>query len=163
MLSSRKALKAVKGQLEAAEALEDFSAAQADLESAIIACDTGILQPTKDKDTALNELAQAIQVESHLLSNSHLKELGAHAKIVATTAKNAPEDLGPAMKQVAAAASRAVTAATAVAATLDDKNQQKAILNALKATTDHVKSLLQVSKAVAGTDFLFPSLWCSFT
>jgi hypothetical protein len=42
MLHNRKAMKAVKGQIDTAEAIEEFRASQADLESAIISIDTGI-------------------------------------------------------------------------------------------------------------------------
>lgn len=82
MLANRKALKAVKGQLETAEALEQFKAAMADLEGAMIAADTGILKPTKEKDAALAELAQATQ------------DLGKATKNLISTAKNNPEELG---------------------------------------------------------------------
>lgn len=62
MLANRKAMKAVRGQLEAAQAIEEFKAAQANLESAMVQCDTGILRPTKRKDDALTELSAAMQV-----------------------------------------------------------------------------------------------------
>lgn len=62
MLANRKALKAVKGQLETAEAIEEFKAAQADLESALISCDTGILQATKPRDQAFNEFTASLKV-----------------------------------------------------------------------------------------------------
>lgn len=113
MLSNRKALKAVKGQMETAEALEEFKAAQADLESALISADTGILQPTKPKDVAIQELAAAIA------------ELSTATKAVAAAAKSSPEDLGEAMKKCSAATTKAVAATTALAANIDDKVLQK--------------------------------------
>lgn len=82
MLANRKALKAVKGQLESVEAFEQFKAALVDLEAAMISADTGILKPTKGKDESLVELAQATQ------------ELGKATKNLISTAKNNPEELG---------------------------------------------------------------------
>lgn len=137
MLANRKAVKIVKGQLQTAEAFEEFKAAQADLDGAIIACDTGILQPTKEKDAALNELVLSIQ------------ELGNSVKQLAATAKTSPEDLGTAMKKCAASVNRTVAAATALAASINDKLLQKAILNNLKTVVKELKHLMQISKAVA--------------
>eukprot|EP01119_Soliformovum_irregulare_P005210 TRINITY_DN1675_c0_g1_i1.p1 TRINITY_DN1675_c0_g1~~TRINITY_DN1675_c0_g1_i1.p1 ORF type:complete len:1447 (-),score=577.25 TRINITY_DN1675_c0_g1_i1:61-4401(-) len=137
MLANRKAMKAVKGQLETAEAIEEFKASQADIESALIAADTGILQPTKNKDDALIELASAIQ------------EVGQTAKDVGTTAKTAPEDLGQSMKTAAAANSKCVNAGIALAASVNDRNVQKGILNALKSMNADVKNLMQIAKAVS--------------
>jgi len=137
MLANRKAMKAVKGQLETAEAIEEFKASQADLESALISADTGILQKTKGRDEALNDLATA------------MKELASMTKEVANTARNSPEDLGPVMKRAAQAVTKAVAAATALAAAVDDKVLQKGILNAMKGVTHEMKNLLTVAKAVA--------------
>jgi len=140
MLSNRKALKAVKGQMETAEALEQFKAAQADLESALISCDTGILKGNpKLKDEAIAQLSQAIQ------------ELAQTSKQVATASKTAPEELGTVMKQAAIAAQKAVASATALASSLDDKLQQKAILNSMKAAINDMKNLMQVAKAVSAS------------
>jgi len=137
MLANRKAMKAVKGQLETAEAIEEFKAAQADIESALIAADTGILEPTISKDDALIQLASAIQ------------EVGQTAKDVGTTAKTAPEDLGMSMKTAAAADTKCVTAGIALAASVTDRNVQKGILNALKGMNSDVKNLMQIAKAVS--------------
>jgi len=137
MLANRKAMKAVKGQLETTEALEAFKASLADIESALIAADTGILQKTKDKDAALADLSDA------------MREISEKVNAMEPTAKNNPEDLGLLMKQLAAAVSRAVAASTALAATLDDKIQQKAVLNSVKVLAAPLKTLMQATKAVA--------------
>jgi talin len=137
MLANRKALKAVKGQLESVEALEQFKAAMADLEAAMIAADTGILKSNKGKDEALAELAQATQ------------DLGKATKALISTAKNNPEELGVAMKELAATATRAVAATSALAANIEDKNLQKGLLNALHGVLGELRNLMQVSKAVA--------------
>ena len=65
-----------------------------------------------------------------------------------STAKNNPEDLGLLMKQLAAAVSRAVAASTALAATLDDKLQQKAVLHSVKVLAAPLKTLMQASKGM---------------
>jgi len=140
MLSNRKAMEGVKGQLETAEANDELKATQADLESALIACDTGILKKTnKNKDDALVELTTSIG------------ELINETKELASTAKNSPEDLGVAMKKCSATMAKFVANAIAVAAALDDKNLQKAILNALSAVTKEVVGLMQICKAVAAS------------
>jgi hypothetical protein len=58
--------------------------------------------------------------------------LAAVTKELANTARNSPEDLGPVMKKAAQAMTKAVAAATALAAAVDDKMLQKGILNAMK-------------------------------
>ena len=83
MLANRKALKAVKGHLETGEALEEFKAVQAELDGAMIACDTGVLQPKRGKDESLTALAKCTQ------------DLGKTTKDLITTTKNSPEDIGP--------------------------------------------------------------------
>jgi len=134
MLANRKAMKAVKGQLETAEAIEAFKAAQAELESALISADTGILQrpPGKNKDDMLVELANAVQ------------ELGNSSRACANAAKAAPEELGTTMKAVAQATNKMIAAATGLAGTLDDKILQKSILNASRNAVDGLKNLMQV-------------------
>jgi len=128
----------VKGQLETGEAIEQIKAAQADLESAKIAADTGILQPAgKSRDEALGELSNCI------------KEIGALSKQVISASKNSPEDLGPVMKELASAASRTVLAATALAATVEDRVLQKTILNTVGKMTEELKNLMTSCKAVA--------------
>eukprot|EP01118_Nematostelium_gracile_P016627 TRINITY_DN6935_c0_g2_i1.p1 TRINITY_DN6935_c0_g2~~TRINITY_DN6935_c0_g2_i1.p1 ORF type:complete len:548 (-),score=163.86 TRINITY_DN6935_c0_g2_i1:106-1635(-) len=111
----------------------------ADLESSIIACDTGILSPTKSREEALKDLNDAI------------RELGVSSKEVAQTAKNAPEDIGPAMKACSAATSKAVLAGSDLAAAIPEKTLQKSILYALKGATVEIKNLMNVSKAVAAS------------
>jgi talin len=130
-------MKAIKGHLETAEASEEFKAALADLESALISCDTGILVATKPKDEALRDMVASIS------------ELGNASKEMATAAKNAPEELPTALKNTANAMTKAVNNATALAATMDTKSSQKALLNGLKGVANEMKGLMGVSKAVA--------------
>jgi hypothetical protein len=56
---------------------------------AIIQSQTGILKATRPKDDAIVDLAAATQ------------ELAVATRDVTTTAKNAPEDIGPALKKMA--------------------------------------------------------------
>lgn len=53
------------------------------------------------------------------------------------------------MKELAETAQRAVAAASALAATIEDKNLQKGLLNALHGVLNELKNLMQVSKAAA--------------
>jgi len=87
LLEKRKAMKEVKAQLEAIEAIEAFKGAVADLEAAFLAVDVGNLPKSKNRDDALQSLASGI------------RELTESTKALAGTAKNAPEDLGQAMKK----------------------------------------------------------------
>ncbi len=57
---------------------------------ALIASATGILRQTGSKDDALAALSSALQ------------EVALAARDLTTTAKNAPEDVGPALKKLAA-------------------------------------------------------------
>eukprot|EP01118_Nematostelium_gracile_P005184 TRINITY_DN1628_c0_g1_i11.p1 TRINITY_DN1628_c0_g1~~TRINITY_DN1628_c0_g1_i11.p1 ORF type:complete len:1470 (+),score=507.85 TRINITY_DN1628_c0_g1_i11:150-4559(+) len=139
MLANRKALKAVKGQLEIVNALDEFRLAQSDIESALISSQTGILRATLPKDQALSDVFDAIQ------------EINIAARDVTTTARNAPEDVGSTLKKLVGANSKAVSSATALAASVDDKNLQRAILMALKTTSGDVKSLMNFAKAVAAS------------
>lgn len=137
MLANRKALKAVKGHLETGEALEEFKAVQAELDGAMIACDTGVLQPKRGKDESLTALAKCTQ------------DLGKTTKNLITTTKNSPEDIGPAMKETSKSTGETVKAAIDLAANLEDKNQAKGILNAVKGVTDEIKNLMATSQAVS--------------
>jgi len=137
MLANRKALKAVKSQLESGEAMEEFKGALADLEAAMIAAETGILSPTKGKDEALAEMAQSIA------------RLGKASKTVVNAAKQSPEELGQALKELSGAAVLTVRATQEVAANLPDKNQQKNLMHTLKGTMQALTPLIQLAKASA--------------
>jgi predicted DNA-binding protein (UPF0278 family) len=63
MLENRKALKGLKGQLETAEAMEEFKAALSDLDAAIISADTGILKGKKNfKENSLIFKVEEIRI-----------------------------------------------------------------------------------------------------
>jgi hypothetical protein len=95
---------------------------QAELEAALIAAETGILSSSKGKDEALTDMAQSIG------------RLGKASKASVNAAKTAPEELGTALKELAASAHAAVRATQDVAANLEDKSQQRNLMTALKAT-----------------------------
>lgn len=75
------------------------------------------------------------------LADDMKQELGQSTKELAATAKNAPEDLGTAMKKSAAAMTKAVAAGTALAGAIDDRIVQKGILNALNVSTNYQPTL----------------------
>jgi len=77
-----------------------------------------------------------------------IEHMNTKAQKVQTTSKNAPEDLGPAMKEYAQAFNRVVTASTQLASSLDDKSLQKGLLNATKNAAHQMKQLLQIARAV---------------
>jgi len=137
MLAHRKGLKAVKGQLEAGEALEEFAAAAASLEAALVSCDTGLLMPLCGKDEALNEL--------HATRDGLAKQ----NERMLTACKSAPEELGSIMKTAASIVTRAVQASADTAANLTDRLLQKAVLNSMKEVMDETRGLMQTAKAVS--------------
>lgn len=138
MLLNRKAMKSVKGQLETAEAMEEYKAALTELESAIISADTGILAKSSvGRDQALEKL------------HNEIITLGIQSERVIQAAKSAPEELGTAMKDLSKSVASLVQHGTDLASNVDEKTLQKVILNSVKGTADSVKNLYQFAKATS--------------
>lgn len=138
LLLNRKTAKSKAGQAEINEAIEQFQAAEADLEAAMLALSQGLLKPTgATREQALRAL------------NTAVKDVATATKGVATSAKDSPEEVGTHFKKLATGTQDIITAAKTLVGTIEDPALQKAILNCTKALNAEVANLMSSAQAVS--------------
>jgi len=110
------------------------------LESALMSISQGMLEKTgQTREQALKNLNEAV------------KNIATSTKNLANVAKDSPEELGPTLKQLATSLGQVVATGKTLAATVEDKNLQKGILNTIGQLTGQVNQLIQASRAVANS------------
>lgn len=140
LLVNRKATRAKIGNADITEALEQFQAAEAELEAALLSISQGMLEKTGiTREQALKNLNEAV------------KNIATSTKNLAAVAKDTPEELGPTLKALAVNLGQVVSTGKVLAATVEDKQLQKGILNTIGQLTGQVNQLIQASRAVANS------------
>jgi len=139
MLDALKAVKEADGHMEVDEALEDFNAAQADLEYALISAKEGTLEPVfgQTREGAMELLA---------LSTRALEQ--AKSELV-ESAVISPQAMGPPAKRTTGAVGQVFGAAKAVASTTDSRPAQTKILLAAKSVATETERLINAGRAVS--------------
>jgi len=139
MLEALSAVKEADGHMEVDEAMQDFAAAQADLEYALHSAREGSFEPLKGqtRDGAI-ELLQ--------LSTRALRDA---SDDLVDKAKVSPQAMGTPAKATTSAVGQVFGAAKAVASTTDSKPAQTKILGAAKNVAVSVERLINAGRAVS--------------
>eukprot|EP01119_Soliformovum_irregulare_P010889 TRINITY_DN2683_c0_g2_i1.p1 TRINITY_DN2683_c0_g2~~TRINITY_DN2683_c0_g2_i1.p1 ORF type:complete len:1576 (+),score=527.56 TRINITY_DN2683_c0_g2_i1:266-4993(+) len=137
LLLNRKAAKAKLGMNEASAAMDQFHAAEAELEAALLSVKQGLLDKSNEsRENAVKNLNAAIK----LFANA--------TKDVSSAAKEEPENLGEQLRILAKNIQSLVEEAKIVCGTVDDINLQKSVLQGVKAIIAETRSLMQTSQLV---------------
>eukprot|EP01087_Luapelamoeba_hula_P023545 TRINITY_DN867_c0_g1_i1.p1 TRINITY_DN867_c0_g1~~TRINITY_DN867_c0_g1_i1.p1 ORF type:complete len:2538 (-),score=652.11 TRINITY_DN867_c0_g1_i1:59-7672(-) len=139
MMDAMNALKEADGHMEVDEALENYKAAQADLDYAIISAGQGQLEVTS---------GQSREGALHLLTLSTDSLKGACSELADASAVS-PQAMGPPAKKTTNSLQQVFGAAKAVASATDGKQAQTKILVAAKGVATETERLINAGRALS--------------
>ncbi len=149
---SRKATKATVGQVEILQATEQFDAAAADLDSAIISVQSGMVDiPTMSREDSLAAIQGSIREIQTIAKTVSRKFFLSLLPQLCEICKDSPEEIGSKLKELAMQTVEIVSSGKSLVGTLGDSSQQRQILSGIKISNGQLTSFFQAAKAVASS------------
>ena len=135
LIAQKKTAKASFGEADLISASEQYEAATADIDAAILSSQAGLFdRPRESRDDAL----QGVVGSMHSIQVS--------ANLVRDTARETPEDIGSHLKALAICCGDLVSCGKSLASTLDDGQLQKSVLLGVKGVNKSVGSVIHSAK-----------------